>query len=155
MFCVLFSLLSLSGCYKIRKKFTRKKKYRKEPPVYVDFKDYSEIVSRQSYVDYYLFTRGWLQDLAESLREEGGFGRKKRAVNEAIMNLGRMASFYGDGGEEKIKPLRGPLLIIKEEIESDPNMTEVRRAILRAGVEHLKRKFETEFNYAAFEREIK
>ncbi|MBD3264933.1 MAG: hypothetical protein GF375_07500, partial [Candidatus Omnitrophica bacterium] len=77
----------LTGCRTLREKFIRKKKIEKEEQVYVDFKDYPSRPTEEAYTDYYLFTRGWLDELNESLRSSISHKRNKRAINEAIMNV--------------------------------------------------------------------
>jgi predicted RND superfamily exporter protein len=152
LFCLIFIILSTCGCYNIRKKFVRKKKYQQETPVYVAFKDYPTKPSREAYVDYYLFVKGWLEDLAEALRKGSSFKREKRAINEAIMNLEQIISFYNEEGKNKIYPLYEELLAIKKKIEGSPNMNEVRRGAIIGEIEHVKRKFEAEFNYTDAEK---
>ena len=76
-----------SGCHSIRKKFIRKKKSKEEVPVYIDFKDYPEIPSREAYIDYYLFVEGWLEELVGALKKGFSYKRQKRSIDEAIMNF--------------------------------------------------------------------
>lgn len=145
-------LFSNSGCYNIRKKFVRKKKYQKESPVYVDFKDYPTKPSPEAYIDYYLFVRGWLDELIEALEKGISYKREKMAINEAIMNLEQIMSFYNLEGKNKIYPLYDELLTIREELEQSPNMSEMKRSSLIHKIQYFKRRFEKDFNYTDAEK---
>jgi hypothetical protein len=147
IFYFILTLFLFPGCYTLRKKFVRKKKYRKKTPVYVDFKEYPEKPSYEAYLDYYLFTRGWLDELIDSLKKGDSFKRAKRAINEAVMNLEQIIYFYNSEGKEEIYPLYEELISIKEEIQKFPNMSEIKRNFLASQVERIKRRFEANFNY--------
>lgn len=150
---LLIAILSLtSGCQNIRKKFIRKKKYKKEVPVYVNFKDYSHKPSRKAYVNYYLFVRGWLEDLAEALKKGISYKRQKRAINQAIMNLEQIITFYNPDGKEKIYSVYEELQALREMIVKDPNMSETKRNALVRKIERLKRRLEKDFNYTDAEK---
>jgi hypothetical protein len=141
-----------AGCHSIRKKFVRKKKSTQEVPVYVDFKEYSQKPSREAYNDYYIFFRGWLDDLVLSLKKGVSHKRELRAVNEAIMNLEQIISFYSIEGREKVYPFYEELLNVKEEVKKGSNMSEIRRNSLIRRIEGFKRRFEKEFNYSDAEK---
>lgn len=140
------------GCHGIRKKFVRKKRHEKESPVYVNFKEYSSKSSQKEYINYYLFVRGWLDDLTEALKRGISYKRQKRAVNEAIMNLEQMITFYDIEGKNKIYSFYEELQNIRSVIQKAPNMSEVKRNSLVRKVERLKRRFEKEFNYIDAEK---
>jgi len=141
-----------SGCYNIRKKFIRKKKYKKEVPVYVDFKDYPTKPSREAYINYYLFVRGWLDDLVEALKKGISYKRQRRAINEAIMNLEQIITFYSAEGKNAVYPIYEELQGFRKEMAKSPNMSETKRNSLIRKIEQLKRKFEKNFNYADVEK---
>ncbi|MFA5008740.1 MAG: hypothetical protein WC546_05920 [Candidatus Omnitrophota bacterium] len=146
-------IFSTSGCYALRKKFVRKKKFQKEEPVYINFKNYPTKPSRDAYIDYFLFVKGWLDDLSESLRIErlnAGYSnkREKRALNGAIMNLEQIISFFNDEGKEKIYPLYVDLVKIRDTMEKSPNMSPPRRTLILQKIEHFRREFEAEFKYS-------
>lgn len=145
--CIIIILTLTSGCYNVRKKFVRKKKYEKNLPVYVDFKEYPVTPSREAYVDYCVFIRGWLSDLVESLSNGDSFKRQKRAINGVIENLDQLISFYNADGKESIKSLYDNFLAVRREIENNPFMDTIKRNALIKRIEHLKRQFEIEFNY--------
>jgi len=150
---LLIAMLSLtSGCHSLRKKFTRKKRYKKEVPVYVDFKDYPDKPSRKAYINYYLFVRGWLEDLTEALKKGISNKRQRRAIDQAVMNLEQIITFYNPEGKERIYPLYEELQGLREAIVKDPNMSETKRNILVRKIERLKRKLEKDFNYADAEK---
>ena len=140
------------GCYSLRKKFIRKKKTGKEAPVYVDFKEYPQTPSREAYINYYLFVRGWLDELTGALRKGVSFKRQKRAINEAIMNLEQIVSFYNSEGKDKIYPFYEELLEIKGEIEKGSTLSSFRKNSLIRKIENFKRRFEKNFNYTDAEQ---
>ncbi|MFA6281191.1 MAG: hypothetical protein WCY05_01650 [Candidatus Omnitrophota bacterium] len=150
-------MFTASGCYTLRKKFIRKKKVQTEEPVYVNFKDYPNKPSREAYVDYFVFTNGWLDDLTESLRIERvnrGYNnkREKRAINEAIKNLEQIIAFYNQEGKEKIYPIYKDLVAMRDKMEKDPNMSPMERARILQRIDHCRREFEGEFNYRQAEK---
>jgi len=147
-------IFSNYGCYNIRKKFIRKKRRRKEVPVYVDFKDYPKKPSRDVYVNYYLFVKGWLDELRGALAKGVSYKRQKRAADEALMNLERIISFYNAEGKEEIYPLYEELAKIGEEIKLSPNMSEMQGNSLIRKIEYFRRRFERNFNYSDAEKWI-
>lgn len=149
----LIAMLSLtSGCYNIRKKFIRKKKRSKEIPVYANFKDYSVKPSRGDYVNYYLFVRGWLEELIDALKKGISYKRQRRAINEAIMNLEQIITFYDVEGKEKIYPFYEELQGFRKTIQNSPNMSDAKRNSLMRKIERFKRRFEKDFNYRDAEK---
>ncbi|MFA5271241.1 MAG: hypothetical protein WC412_02740 [Candidatus Omnitrophota bacterium] len=150
-------IFSTSGCYTIRKKFIRKKTAQQEEPVYVNFKDYPNKPSREAYVDYFIFVKGWLDDLSESLQIERlnrGYSnkRERRAINEAVMNLEQIIAFFNQEGKEKIYPLYKDLVKIRDKMEKDPGMSAIERSRILQKIEHFRREFEGEFNYRQAEK---
>ncbi|MCF7908725.1 MAG: hypothetical protein K9L86_07650 [Candidatus Omnitrophica bacterium] len=141
-----------SGCHALRKKFIRKKKIEKEQAVYVDFKEYPTKPSRDAYIDYYIFVRGWLDELSAALKKGISYKRQRRAISEAIMNVEQIISFFNTEGKEEIYPIYDDLLYIRQQVEKAPNMSEVRRNSLIRRIEHLKRIFEKDFNYSDAEQ---
>jgi len=135
------------GCYSLRKKFVRKKKENKETPVYVDFKEYPQQPSREAYINYYLFVRGWLDELTEALKKGLSAKRQKRAINEAVMNLEQIISFYNTEGKDEIYPFYEELVEIKDEVEKSSISSSFRKNSLIRKIENFKRRFEKNFNY--------
>ena len=149
----LIAMLSVtSGCHSLRKKFTRKKKNTKELPVYVDFKDYPTKPLREDYINYYLFVRGWLDDLVEALKKGISYKRQRRAINEAIMNLEQIIAFYNTEGKDAVYSIYEELQGFKEEMVKSPNMSETKRSFLIRKLQRLKRQFERDFNYTDAEK---
>ncbi|UCC94287.1 MAG: hypothetical protein JSW40_05610 [Candidatus Omnitrophota bacterium] len=151
-FFLALAFLFLPGCHSLRRKFIRKKKYQKEAPVYVDLKDYPEKPSREAYIDYYLFIKGWLDELASTLERGMSHKRARRAVNEAVMNLEQIISFYNTEGKDAIYPLYEELLEIKEEVEKNPTASQLKRNALVKKTENLQRRFSARFNYTDAEK---
>jgi hypothetical protein len=120
--------------------------------VYVDFKDYPTKPSRDVYIDYYLFVRGWLDELTGALERGTSNKKERRAINEAIMNLEQIISFYNTDGKDAIYPLYEELLAIRKEVETSPNMADVRKNALIKRIEYFKRRFEKDFNYKDAEK---
>ena len=150
---ILVAMLSVtSGCHSLRKKFTRKKKNTKELPVYVDFKDYPTKPLREDYINYYLFVRGWLDDLVEALKKGISYKRQRRAINEAIMNLEQIITFYNTEGKDAVYSIYEELQGFKEEMVKSPNMSETKRSFLIRKLQRLKRQFERDFNYTDAEK---
>lgn len=140
------------GCYSIRKKFVRKKKSEKETPVYVDFKDYPQKPSREAYINYYLFVRGWLDELVGALRKGLSVKRQKRAINEAVMNLEQIISFFNTEGKDKVYPFYEELVEIKDEVDKSNVSSSFRKNSLIRKIENFKRRFEKNFNYTDAEQ---
>jgi len=136
-----------SGCHSLRKKFTRKKKKKKDLAVYVDFKDYPDKPSREAYINYYLFVRGWLDDLIEALKKGTSYKRQRRAINEALMNLEQIIIFYNREGKDAVYPIYEQLQDLRKEMTRSPNMSEAKRNSVVRKIEQLKRRFEKDFNY--------
>ena len=150
---LLIMALSLtSGCYNIRKKFIRKKKQKSEVPVYVNFKDYPEKPSRKAYINYYLFVRGWLEELIDALKKGISHKRQRRAINEAIMNVEQIITFYDIEGKDKIYPFYEEMRDFRKMIQNNPNMSETKRNFLARKIERFKREFEKGFNYKDAEK---
>lgn len=147
IFILLVVMIFGSGCHSLRKKFVRKKKDTKETPVYINFKQYPQLPSRQAYVDYYLFVKGWLEDLVNALQDADSRKKEKRAVNEAIMNLEQIIYFYNQDGKENIYPLYEELLSVKGDIYKGISMNEIKRDMLAVKVDRIRRNFESGFNY--------
>ena len=150
---LLIMMVSLSsGCLALRKKFIRKRDY-KEEPAYVSFKEYPTKPSREVYVDYYLYIRGWLEELEDALERGLGYTRQRRAINEAVMNFEQIMVFFRTPeAKEKITPLHEDLLKIKAEVEGGASMSSLKRTALLRDIDKFKRGFEKDFNYTDAEK---
>jgi hypothetical protein len=136
----------------LRKKFTRKKKFVEETPVYVDFKSYPTKPTKEAYNDYYLFVKGWLAELSDTLKQGISFKRAKRGINEALMNFEQIIAFFNAEGKEKAYPLYEDLRIIRQDIETNPNPSDMRRNSIVAKIDKFRRQFEADFKYTDAER---
>lgn len=146
---VIFLLILLAlntGCHSLRKKFIRRKK-KEEVPVYVTPKDYPEKPTRDIYIDYYLYTKGWLEELAKALRKGISYKRQKHAIEEAIMNLEQIISFFNQEGKKEISSLHRELKEIKEEINRVPNLSRIKRDFLIRKIQNIKRDFDSNYTY--------
>ena len=141
VFFLMINILFINGCYTVRKKFVRESKYQKDTTVYVDFKDYPEALSRDAYLDYYLFIQGWLDELIQALARGGNRKKQKQAINEVIINFEQVRYFFNEEGKEKTSPLYGEFLEVREKIH-DPYLDDTERGNLIRKVESTKREFE-------------
>ncbi len=153
IFILIGVILATSGCTTLRKKFVRKKKYKQEEPVYINFKEYPNKPSREAYVDYYLFVKGWLDDLVESLKVDRvnnsyNYKRAKRAIDGAVMNLEQIIAFFNDEGKEKIYPLYRDLTDIKNKMDKNHNLSVLERQRIMDKIDHFRREFQSEFKYS-------
>ena len=152
IFLLIMMVGSTSGCLALRKKFIRKKNY-KEDPAYISFKEYPTKPSREVYIDYYLYIRGWLEELEDALERGLGYTRQKRAINEAVMNFEQIMVFFNTPeAKEKITPLYEELLRMKAEVEGGVSMSNLKRNSLLRDIDKFKRRFEKDFNYTDAEK---
>ena len=63
------------------------------------------------------------------------------------MNLEQIMSFYNDKGKEKIYPVYQNFISIKKDISKFPNMSQMQKNFLISRIDHIKRRFEADFNY--------
>ncbi|MCF7873888.1 MAG: hypothetical protein K9L84_00725 [Candidatus Omnitrophica bacterium] len=147
LFIFLLVILVLNGgCHSLRKKFIRKKKEEKVP-VYITPKEYPQKPTRDIYVDYYLYVKGWLEELAKALRKGISYKRQKHTIDEAVMNLEQIISFFNQKGKENIESLHKELKQIQAEINRIPNLSRIKRDSLIRKVQKIKRKFDSNYTY--------
>lgn len=151
---IVASVFFTCGCQSLRQKFIRKKKYEREAPVYLGLKEYPNKLTREAYIDYNLFIRGWLDELIDTLSTGINVKKEKRAINEAVMNVEQLIYFFNDEGKEAIYPIYEELLAIQKEIIRSPNMSSVKINSLIRRVENVKRRFESNFSYSDIEKWI-
>lgn len=140
--------VSWTGCVSLRKKFVRKSKAEQEPQVYVDFKEYPNKPSVDAYRDYLMFTSGWLDELQQALEKKVSLKRERRAINEAIMNVEQIASFFNKAGQEKITPVYKEMLQLRLDIERNSNSNEIENNRLAKKAEKLKLQLQSEFSFS-------
>lgn len=144
---VLISALFLSsGCLTLRKKFVRKKKSETEPVAYVDFKEYPDAPSKEIYHNYYIFAQGWLGDLYQALTDTGNRKKQKQAIDETLMNVEQMISYFNEDGKTKTAGIYEELLEVKKQI-SAPVLNELEVDYLARKVEQLKRRIIRELDW--------
>ena len=136
----------LNGCYALRKKFVRKRKHNIPPPVYLNLKNYPKVPTKEMYDDYYVFVKGWLDELVRCMENDYGKKRQKKSINEAIENLKQIAYFFTPAGKEKIQPLYEGLVSLKEKV-SQPYLSYSEKNYIVRKAERLKREFERDFTY--------
>ena len=152
IFLIVAVLFFASGCETLRKKFVRKKDAKKEKQVYVNFKDYPTTPSREAYIDYYVFVCGWIDELTKAIETGGMRKKEKQSINEALMNLEQIISFLNEPGQKAVLPLHKQLLSIKQDVEANASLNEIKKDTMLRKVEHFKRKFQAEFNYTDAEK---
>jgi hypothetical protein len=143
---LILNLLVLSGCHTLRRKFIRQKEHKKDHIVYVDFKEYPDAPSQESYRLYYIFADGWLDELIKSLNYTGNRKKQKHAISEVITNVEQMLSFFNEEGKKETMYLYRELLEVKDQIFS-PQLDEIKKNKLAREVERLKREFRRKFSW--------
>ncbi len=144
---LLVNIVFLTGCHPLRNKFIRKEKPKKISSVYVDFKDYSETLSKEDYLDYYLFVQGWLDELIQALDPSGNRKKQKQAISEAIVNFEQMIYFFNEEGREEVSSLYEEFLKVKKEVNSS-YLNEQKKDSLRTKVDFIKREFQRKLRWS-------
>lgn len=140
-------LVFSGGCRALRDKFIRQRE-EKEAPVYMALRDYPAEPTRQVYLDYYLYARGWLAELMQALQRGISHKRQRRAISEALMNVEQIISFFNQEGKDAIGSLHQELKEVKAEIEKIPNLSQIRRNALVRRVQRIKRDFSSNYTYS-------
>ena len=141
-----------SGCYSLRKKFIRKKKYKKEPTVYIDLKDYSIQPVEGEYLYYYLYVKGWLEELVKAVEKGISPKRQRLAVNEVASNLEKAMTFLNTEGKNEIYLIYEEFLELKKEIERSSNFTQNKKNYLLFKIRSIKNQVERKFNWVDVEK---
>ncbi|MCK4916782.1 MAG: hypothetical protein KAJ14_06500 [Candidatus Omnitrophica bacterium] len=136
-----------SGCYGLRKKFIRKKKYQKEPTVYIDLKDYSTQPVEGEYLYYYLYLKGWFEELVKAVEKDISPKRQKLAANEVANNLERAMTFLNTEGKNEIYSIYEEFLELKKDIEHSSNFTQNKKNFLLLKIRSIKSQVERKFNW--------
>jgi len=146
--CLMVYAGSCIGCYSIRKKFTRKKTSEEETPVYVQVKEYAAVPTEKVYRDYYVFLRGWLDDLKIALQDQSSLKRSKKAIDEAIMNFTQMYQSLNGPGKKERSDILEELMNIKKTVYN-PGLFSTDTSRLIARVDKVKRVLEKQMRYEA------
>ena len=148
---VLVLILSISvllcGCAGLRKKFVRKRQKETLPPLYLELKDYPQAPTKEMYDQYYLYVRGWLDELIQTIEEKANSKRQKKSIDEAIMNFEQITYFYNDEGKKTAEPLYKELVSLREEVHNPYFNSSVNSSLILKRISTLKRSFEKDFSY--------
>ena len=145
---MLVLIADFTGCAALRKKFVRKRRKDLPPPLYLELKDYPNVPTEDMYHQYWLFVRGWLDELKQSIEEEGNRKRQKKAIDEAVMNFEQIVYFFNEEGKQVIAPLHQELLSIQEEVDDPSFSASGNTGILLRRITKAKRDFERDYTYA-------
>lgn len=138
------------GCTSIRRKFVRKKKSQEEAQVYVTLKDYAGVPTEKAYRDYYVFVRGWLDDLKAALQEQGSWKRSKKSIDEALMNFSQIYQGLNEEGKKECQDILQEFAAIKQTVYNTSLFSsDTTRLVER--VDRLKRTFEKKMSYEVVE----
>lgn len=148
---LIFILVFLSGCRTVREKFVRERRSQ-EVPVYLTLRDYPEKPTRQVYIDYYLYTRGWLGELEKALIRGISHKRQFYAVSQALMNFEQIIVFFNPEGKEAAASLLADLRQIYSGIKQTPNLSQIRRNALVRSTQRVKREFTAGYPYSKVEK---
>lgn len=146
--CLALYAGSCVGCYNLRRKFIRKKNAQEEPPVYVSFKEYSQVPTEKVYRDYYVFVRGWLGDLEQTLQDQSSLKRSRRAIDEALMNFTQMYQSLNEAGKKERSDILAEFMYLKKVIYN-PALFSMDTVRIIARVDKLKRVLEKRMSYEA------
>jgi len=145
---ICFSLVSLSGCESVRRKFVRKSKAERDNPEEVIYapQEYPVQVmsSEQLYRQYYTFWRGWHQDLMDVLSTGENHKKQVECVTEIVNNLNRMKNLLVAEAQPKLNGYIEQIIPMKDEItagRSNPS----NYAIIRSKMESIKTKISNDY----------
>ena len=144
---ILIIIFDFSGCYALRKKFVRKRRKEIPPPLYLDLKEYPQVPTKDMYDQYYLYVRGWLDELIHTIEEKPNAKRQKKSIDEAVMNFEQIMYFYNEEGRKVAEPLYKELISLREEIHSPYFALSGNFSLTVGKIARLKRDFEKNFSY--------
>ncbi len=147
----LYSLLALflftqGGCYAFRKKFVRTRKREAPPPLYLDLKEYPAAPTKAMYEDYYLYTRGWLTELTQSLEGIQNRKRQRKSIEQAVFNFEQIIACLNEEGRMHAESLRQAIYEIRDEV-CDPYFSGKAYSGLLQKIRRFTRKFERDYTY--------
>jgi hypothetical protein len=147
LFLILVMVFDLGGCTALRRKFVRKRRKDLPPPLYLDLKEYPTTPTQDMYHQYWLFVRGWLEELSMSLEANSNAKRQRKAIDEAVINLEQIIYFYNEEGKQAIDPIYQELLAIRKDVHSPYFNSAMNTSIVRKRIAKAKRNFERDFTY--------
>jgi len=143
----LLVILDFTGCHALRKKFVRKRRKDKPPPLYLELKDYPQAPTKDMYDQYCLYVRGWLDELMHTIEEKSNAKRQKKSIDEAVMNFEQIMYFYNEEGKKAAEPLHSKLLSLREEVHAPYFALSASSSSVIRRISRLKRDFEKNFSY--------
>lgn len=152
---LILCLALTSGCYTVRKKFIRKKEIKKEETVYVDFKEYPEEPKNETYSDYALFLRSWLDEALKTIEMSGNRKRVSHSLDEAKSNMESIIDLCDDRGKAAFKPLHDELSGVKADFDKRRTTTMLDHYDFKLRIESIKKKFESHFKYSRIKEWLK
>ena len=144
---VFVCIFDFSGCTGLRKKFIRKRHKETPPPLYLDLKDYPKVPTKDMYDEYFLFVRGWLDELSLSIEEHSSHKRQKKSIDEALKNLEQVMYYYNAVGKENIAPLHEEFIDLRDRVHDPYFFTSASVTYMKRKIYRMKRAFETGFTY--------
>lgn len=144
---IFFILFGACGCASLRKKFVRKRRKDAAPPLYLELKDYPHVPTQDMYHQYWLFVRGWLDELRLSIEEDSNKKRQLKAADEALMNFEQIVYFFNEQGKEIIAPLKQELVSIRETVHDPYFSSSMNTTIIVRRISKAKREFERDYTY--------
>lgn len=142
------SIVSLSGCETVRRKFVRKAKAEKENPeevIYVPQEYPVQVTSNEdTYRNYYTFWKGWHQELIEVLSEGQNHKKQVECINEIVSNLNKMKDLLTLDAQSGLNESIQKIIPIKDEIvagKSNPSNF----AIMKVKLESIKNKIAKDY----------
>ncbi len=136
-----------SGCYSLRKKFTRKRAKETPPPLYLNLKEYPKVPTKDMYDEYYLFVRGWLSELIRDIENNISPKRQRKSIDEALKNLEQIVYFYNEEGKKKINPIYKELVKLREKVYDPYFITSGNDSSTVRDISRIRREFEKEFSF--------
>ena len=95
IFLILIAAVFLtSGCRTLSQKFVRKKTYKKEKEVFVKPRDYPLGDSKELYIDYYTYARGWMGELIDALFYKEGEKEVIVSCQRILENITHLREFF-------------------------------------------------------------
>lgn len=137
-------VMTSAGCAGVRKKFVRARQTEKEPVVYVDYKEYSQVPSRENYKNYYVFAQGWLSEALQSLATNGNRKKQRQAFSEALVNMEQMLYFLDEEGKAELSVLYRRVQAVQEDTAVIAG-NEMKKTLAVNELEFLIREFKRKF----------
>ena len=106
---IVLLVINAAGCAELRRKFTRKKRPKREPISFYRVEEYQPKSAHERYQDHYVFWRNWHLDLERT--DGSSFLKDMTAMDESLRHLTAMRDLLVD---EKAKELNGQIENLQE-----------------------------------------